>query len=325
VTARFEGLRYARPPLTRPRIARVYIPSGYHGTLRTVTRMKALIRAGARDFYVRQKAIDILLERRVRAKDFLGEIRALFEWVRRNVRYTKDPFRVEVLHSPRRMLELRAGDCDDVTVLLGAMLMAVGHPVRLVVVGPDPLRPRLFSHVYLEVRYRDRWLPLDATASHPMGWAPGASTKQVFAVEGNTAPESSTGVAAAGETTAVPEFVRSLVLGIRFEGFGPRDARVRSLWHLLRQRRLLGRSRWLRAILERMWVRGLPARPRPRTAQRFVTLLRTLGVLPPPMRTSALPRRLTHAHVRLRPVRPIRARRVQVRRFAPPAATRRRR
>ena len=87
----------------------------------------------------------------------LGEIKALFEWVQRNIRYTKDPFRVEVLHSPRRMLELRAGDCDDMAILLGAMLLSVGHPVRLVVTGPDPLRPD---------RSRDRTWPR-ASGSDP--------------------------------------------------------------------------------------------------------------------------------------------------------------
>ena len=101
--------RYAPPPLSRPRIYLGQIPKGYPGTRRTVEHMRALIRAGVKDFYVRQKAIDVLLEKRVQAKDYLGEIRALFEWVQANIRYTKDPFRLEVLHSPRRMLELRAG------------------------------------------------------------------------------------------------------------------------------------------------------------------------------------------------------------------------
>ena len=141
--------RYAPTTLTSPRISLGHIPRGYVGTLRTVGHMMVLIRAGAKDFYVRQKAIDILLERGVKPKDYLGEIKALFEWVQRNVRYTKDPFRVEVLHSARRMLELRAGDCDDMSILLSAMLESIGHPVRLVLSGPDPLRPRLFSHVYL--------------------------------------------------------------------------------------------------------------------------------------------------------------------------------
>ena len=88
-----------------------------------------------------QAFTDILLDRGIRPKDYLGEVRALFEWVQRNVRYTKDPFHVELLHAPRRMLELRAGDCDDMSIVLGAMLEAVGHPVRLVLVGPDRSRP----------------------------------------------------------------------------------------------------------------------------------------------------------------------------------------
>jgi transglutaminase-like putative cysteine protease len=144
--------------------------------------MKALIREGVKDFYVRQKAIDILIEKKVRAKDYLREIKAVFEWVQRNVRYTKDPFRVEVLHAPRRMIELRAGDCDDMAILLGAMLRSIGHPVRLVLAGPDPLRPQLFTHVYLEVHHKGNWIPLDATMPYPMGWAPRVLVKKVLPV-----------------------------------------------------------------------------------------------------------------------------------------------
>jgi transglutaminase-like putative cysteine protease len=174
--------RYVLPSLSRPRITLHRIAKGYPGTLRTVEHMKTLIRAGAKDFYVRQKAIDILLERNVKAKDYLGEIKALFEWVQKNVRYTKDPFRVEVLHSPRRMIELAAGDCDDMAILLGAMLRAIGHPVRLVLTGPNPLRPHLFTHVYIEANQKGHWIPLDATMSYPMGWAPRTLVKKVMAV-----------------------------------------------------------------------------------------------------------------------------------------------
>ena len=142
--------------------------------------MQALIRHGVKDFYVRQKAIDILFEKGVRPKDYLGEIKALFEWVQQNVRYTKDAFRLEILHTARRMLELRAGDCDDMSILLGAMLEAIGHPVRLVIVGPDLLRPDLFTHVYLEVHHQGRWIPLDATMPYPMGWAPRVLNKKII-------------------------------------------------------------------------------------------------------------------------------------------------
>jgi transglutaminase-like putative cysteine protease len=90
---------------------------------------------------------------------------------------------VELLHSARRMLELRAGDCDDMTILLSTMLKAVGHPVRLVLVGFNPKRKKLFSHIYLEAFCRGSWIPLDPTMDRPMGWAPPADHKQVFPVD----------------------------------------------------------------------------------------------------------------------------------------------
>src|SRR5262249_2603323 len=99
-----------------PRIVRYRIPRGSRGTIVTARLIAKLIREGAIDFYVRQKAIQIFREESIRPKDRRGEVRALFEWVQRNVRYTRDIFRVELLHSARRMLELRAGDCDDMTI-----------------------------------------------------------------------------------------------------------------------------------------------------------------------------------------------------------------
>ena len=166
-----------------PKISLHKIPEGYRGTLQTVEHISDLIRQGAKDFHVRQTAIDILLQREVKPKDYLGEIKALFEWVQRHVRYIKDPFRVEVLHSAKRLLELRAGDCDDMAILLGAMLEAIGHPVRLVLTGSDPLRRDLFSHIYLEVSHKGRWIPLDATMPYPMGWAPRTLVKKIIAIE----------------------------------------------------------------------------------------------------------------------------------------------
>jgi hypothetical protein len=300
--------RYIAPPLTPPHIYLGPIPKGYPGTKRTVEHIKALIRAGAKDFYVRQKAIDVLLERGVIPKDYREEIKALFEWVQQSVRYTKDPFRVEVLHSARRMLELRAGDCDDMAILLGSMLEAIGHPVRIVLVGPDPLRPRLFTHVYLEAYDRGQWIPLDATMPYPMGWAPRGLVKEVIAIE-RRANMVSQDTELQGTVTdaAVPDWLQGLIRAVRREGLPSKDARVKSLWDLLRQRQLLGRSQWLRAVLRGVWSRGLPARERPRTARRVVALLGRWGILPP--MAGQVARRPTPIsplrQVTVRPVRPI--------------------
>jgi transglutaminase-like putative cysteine protease len=168
---------------SRPRIFVGRIPKGYAGTKKTVEHIIRLIKEGAKDFCLRQTAIDILIQNGVRPKDYVREIETLFEWVKHNVRYTRDIYRVELLHSARRMLELRAGDCDDMTILLGAMLKAVGHPVRLALVGFNPRRKKLFTHIYLEVLYKGLWLPLDATMNRPIGWAPPADHKQNFPVD----------------------------------------------------------------------------------------------------------------------------------------------
>ena len=103
------------PRLVTPRIVLIRVPSGNRGTLATAGIIGRLIQDGAKDFLVRQRAIEIYRIAGVAPKDRFGEIRSLFEWVRRNIRYTRDIFRVELLHTARRMLELRAGDCDDMT------------------------------------------------------------------------------------------------------------------------------------------------------------------------------------------------------------------
>jgi hypothetical protein len=172
-------MRFAQR-LVVPTIYRVKVPRGPRGTLRTARIIGRLIAEGAKDFYVRQSAIRIFREYGVPPKDRFGEVCALFDWVRRNIRYTRDIFRVELLHTARRMLELRAGDCDDMTILLGAMLLSTGHPVRLALVGFRPEKPHSYSHIYPEVHVAGRWLPVDATVrSRPMGFAPPAIWKRI--------------------------------------------------------------------------------------------------------------------------------------------------
>ena len=167
------------PRLVVPRISVVKVPRGRRGTLVTAGIIGRLIQEGAKDFLVRQTAIEIFRRRGVRAKDRMGEVAALFDWVRRKVRYTRDIFRVELLHTARRVLELRAGDCDDMTILLGAMLISTGHPVRLVLAGFRPHKPHVYTHIYAEVNVGGRWIPIDATVDRPLGWAPPALWKRI--------------------------------------------------------------------------------------------------------------------------------------------------
>src|SRR6266508_1616679 len=167
------------PRFVVPQIRIVRVPKGARGTIASAGLIANLIREGARDFYVRQKAIEIFREAGAAPKDRRAEVCALFNWVRNNIRYTRDIFRTELLHSARRMLELRAGDCDDMTILLGAMLKSTGHPVRLVLAGFHTGKPHSYSHIYPEVNVRGRWIPIDASMERPIGWAPPALWKRI--------------------------------------------------------------------------------------------------------------------------------------------------
>ena len=169
-----------------PRIRVLRVPKGQHGTLVTAGIIGRLIQDSAKDFYVRQKAIEIFRRYQVRPKDRFGEVCALFDFVQRNIRYTRDIFRVELLHSARRMLELRAGDCDDMTILLGAMLLSTGHPVRLVLAGFKRDKPHAYSHIYPEVNVGGRWIAADATVNRPIGFAPPAIWKRICELKKET-------------------------------------------------------------------------------------------------------------------------------------------
>lgn len=273
--------RYTSAAATPPKIFLAHIPKGALGTQKTVEHVQTLIRSGAKDFYVRQKAIDILLEKHVRPKDYLAEMKALFEWVQQHIRYTKDTFGVEVLHSAKRMLELRAGDCDDMTILLGAMLEAIGHPVRLVIIGSNPLRHDLFTHIYLDVFHKGRWIPLDATMPYPMGWAPKTIVKKIITIERRpTMMSEDLELHGIGAGVEAPTWLKGLIRAIRSEAMQPKDERVKSLWNLLRERRELSTHPWLKEVLQRIWTKGLAARLRPLTTEKLVMRLRQIGILP---------------------------------------------
>ena len=125
--------------------------------------MRQLVDNALNDAQFVRKAIEIV--RSVPAFDELGEVHALYQWVKRNIRYTKDPVTKEKLYPPQEVLKIRAGDCDDISMLLGAFLLAIGYPARWVTISASADNPAEFSHVYVEAEVpagSKNWVPLDA-------------------------------------------------------------------------------------------------------------------------------------------------------------------
>jgi transglutaminase-like putative cysteine protease len=116
---------------------------------------------------VRGTAARILRSGGVPAHNDLAEVRALYEWVLANIRFTKDPVDHETISDARWTLLHRIGDCDDINaVLLPALFGVTGHPVRLITISNHPADPRQFTHIYCEVRIGQQWIPIDAARSN---------------------------------------------------------------------------------------------------------------------------------------------------------------
>lgn len=127
---------------------------------------------------------------RIGSKDFLSEILAIYYWVLGNVRYANDPRNIELVRSPREVLERmqravealreRADggttkwkpslDCDDLTCLLVGLFLILGREVQIVTVAFNDSMvrgARQYGHVYIRVREprTSTWIVLDPVAA----------------------------------------------------------------------------------------------------------------------------------------------------------------
>ena len=152
-------------------VRRGRMSTGDRGVGETLAKMRRLVAFGASNLRVRETAVGIV--RGGPAHDAMSDLRALFDWVRSNIRFTPDVLGVETLQSPEYTLGLRAGDCDDMATLLGALARSIGIPVELKfrVIAANPRAPRSFSHVYLVASVNGRQVALDPTYSNnSIGW-----------------------------------------------------------------------------------------------------------------------------------------------------------
>jgi hypothetical protein len=126
--------------------------------------MRDLSREGAHDIRIRTQAVECctgLLQ-----KDYAAEACCCLEYCRDEIRYIKDMADAEVLQIPRRTLQMQAGDCDDKSMLLAAMLSSIGHRVRFIAIS---FVPGQYVHVWVQDNVRGKWLDLEPTEPIPCG------------------------------------------------------------------------------------------------------------------------------------------------------------
>lgn len=143
------------------------IPDGKAGTVATLKIMRQVTKAGKTSLPIRNLTLSLISG--LAQKDWFNELKILHKFVRDQIRYVKDIRGVETVQTPDVTLALRAGDCDDKSVLLAAMLESIGHPTRFVAIG---FKPDDFVHVYPETRIGTSWIAAETTEPVEVGWTP---------------------------------------------------------------------------------------------------------------------------------------------------------
>jgi hypothetical protein len=129
-----------------------------------IAEMVEEVKKGSRDAAVRKKAYELaraacnapLNINEMSDDDLLKIAEAIYVWVRDSIAYVNDPAG-EYFQPPVRTMEVGAGDCDDQSILLAAMLGSIGF---------EPILVILPEHVYVELQVGGKQMPMDPTASN---------------------------------------------------------------------------------------------------------------------------------------------------------------
>jgi transglutaminase-like putative cysteine protease len=150
------------------------LPNSKEGIAETLKHMRALVEQGKSDMRVRDVANKIVYQ--IPGKAWLAQMRAVFNWVRNNIRYTLDTNSTEVIQGAEQTLTLRYGDCDDFCILIATLLEQLGYATCFCALSFDA--PGQFSHVIVLAELEGELAPvaLDATEKEPMGWFPPGAT-----------------------------------------------------------------------------------------------------------------------------------------------------
>lgn len=142
-------------------------PGGRAGVRHTLRIMRGLIDEYKTDPDMISTAVSLVFLHP--EKHEAREVGALFQFVQRNIRYTRDVYGVETVANPLITLARKVGDCDDKTTLFCTLCESIGYPTRLVMAGYQSAD---FEHVYCQVFADGNWLDADTTENSPLGVAP---------------------------------------------------------------------------------------------------------------------------------------------------------
>lgn len=112
---------------------------------------------------IRDLAVKTILDAGCPMKDKRSQALAIGTWVQDNIYYVLEL--PERFATPEETLRAKAGDCDDMTTLTGAMLESIGIPSLLVAMKIDYRLSHIFPGALMP---SGKLLPLDSTLKFPV-------------------------------------------------------------------------------------------------------------------------------------------------------------
>jgi hypothetical protein len=140
------------------------VGSSLEARVRVLKRQVWLPVGGLRDPLMRQ--IGLLVTRGCPARDDHCELKSIFDFVVKNVRYTGDVTYKDTFQSALRTLQYGGGDCDDMATLCVVLAMENGFQTKFRITSNTG---RTWDHIYAmaglpkHAPTPKRWIALDTT------------------------------------------------------------------------------------------------------------------------------------------------------------------
>lgn len=153
--------------------------NGRHGNIQTLQAMASFVLRDISDPEVVELANSIISS--VPSHDDMGEVKAIFNWVRDNIRYRKHPLNAQwVQDAIRTFKQYGSADCTSQSVILSTLLGSVGYESRFVTCGFDYGTDE-FDHVYVQACVNGQWVSLDPCNKNAMaGWETDCASRAAY-------------------------------------------------------------------------------------------------------------------------------------------------
>lgn len=157
-----------------PSIETLPLADGTAGTYQTLEAMASCVRGecppdfcGYQDEAIRKFA-QHLANRALTSRE---EIKALFDFVARQIKYLAHPMDQQIVQDACRTIQFKTGDCVSLSVLLATLLAALDYPVKFIAQYPSDKTG--YSHVYVLTQDESgNEIRLDPVAKdEAMGWS----------------------------------------------------------------------------------------------------------------------------------------------------------